>query len=63
MKSSTKEMEKMTAEEKLLKALDIKYSYRLAKRMEEKKTNPLLGYRTAGSWAELETGDMLKSEM
>ncbi len=53
----------MTAEEKLLKALDIKYSYRLAKRMEEKKTNPLLGYRTAGSWAELETGDMLKSEM
>lgn len=53
----------MTAEEKLLKALDIKYSYRLAKRMEEKKTNPLLGYRTAGSWAELETGDMLKAEM
>lgn len=53
----------MTAQEKLLKALDIKYSYRLAKRMEEKKTNPLLGYRTAGSWAEIETGDMLKAEM
>lgn len=56
-------MNKMTAQEKLLKALDIKYSYRLAKRMEEKKTNPLLGYRTAGSWAEIETGDMLKAEM
>ena len=53
----------MTAEEKLLKALDVKYSYRLAKRMEEKKTNPVLGYRTAGSRAELETGDMLKEEM
>ena len=56
-------MNEMTAQEKLLKALDIKYSYRLAKRMEEKKTNPLLGYRTAGSWAEIETGDMLKAEM
>lgn len=53
----------MTAEEKLLKAFDVRYSYRLAKRMEEKKTNPVLGYRTAGSWAELETGDMLKREM
>ncbi len=53
----------MTAEEKLLKTLDVKYSYRLAKRMEEKKTNPVLGYRTAGSWAELATGEMLKKEM
>lgn len=59
----TEEMEKMTAEEKLLKALDVRYSYRLAKRMEEKKTNPVLGYRTAGSLAELETGDMLMREM
>lgn len=53
----------MTAEEKLLKALDVKYSYRLAKRMEEKKTNPVLGYRTAGSLAEFETGEMLCREM
>ena len=30
---------------------------------EEKKTNPVLGYRTAGSWAELATGEMLKKEM
>ena len=33
--------------------------YRLAKRMEEFRTNPALGYRTAGSQAEFETGEML----
>ena len=32
-------------------ALDIDASYRLAKKMEGPKTNPVLGYRTAGSAA------------
>ncbi|MEA4892399.1 MAG: M28 family peptidase [Peptococcaceae bacterium] len=43
--------------------LDISYSYQLAKRMEEFKTNPKLGYRTAGSQAEFQTGEMLAAEM
>lgn len=50
-------------EEKLLRALDVDYSYRLAKRMEEPRTNPVLGYRTAGSGAEFETGELLAREM
>lgn len=46
-----------------LSKLDIEYSYQLAKRMEQEKTNPTLGYRTAGSKAEIATGDMLYEEM
>ncbi len=46
-----------------LSKLDIEYSYQLAKRMEQEKTNPMLGYRTAGSKAEIATGDMLCEEM
>ena len=38
-------------------------SYRLAKRMERFKSNSVLGYRTAGSRAEFETGEMLLEEM
>ena len=49
--------------QRYLEKLDIGYSYRLAKRMEEHCTNPVLGYRTAGSPAEIATGDMLASEM
>ena len=49
--------------EKYLEVLDTEYSYRLAKRMEEHRTNPVLGYRTAGSAAEIATGDMLAEEM
>lgn len=49
--------------QKCLDKLDIKYSYQLAKRMEQEKTNPVLGYRTAGSKAEIATGDMLYEEM
>ena len=37
--------------------LDITYSYQLAKQMETHKTNPVLGFRTAGSDAEHKTGD------
>lgn len=53
----------MTLQETIIKNLDIEYSCRLAKRMEVFRSNPLLGYRTAGSEAEFETGEMLKAEM
>ena len=43
--------------------MDIPYSYELAKRMEQYRSHPTLGYRPAGSKAEFETGEMLKTEM
>ena len=46
-----------------LSKLDVEYSYQLAKRMEKEKTNLVLGYRTAGSKAEIATGNMLYEEM
>lgn len=54
---------KLNIEEKCLSFLDTDYSYRLAKRMETNKTNPVLGYRTAGSEAERATGELLFEEM
>jgi len=42
---------------------DTGYSCGLAKQMERYRTNPVLGYRTAGSGAEFETGGMLVREM
>ena len=48
---------------KILQNLDVKYSYDLAKRMEQFRSHPTLGYRPAGSKAEFETGEMLKAEM
>ncbi len=53
----------MDLQETILKNIDIDYSYKLAKRMEEFRSNPVLGYRSAGSKAEFETGEMLKQEM
>ena len=50
-------------EKRFAECLDVEYSYRLAKKLEQYKTNPYLGYRTAGSAAELLTGDMLAEEM
>ena len=50
------------AQKKFLEKVDVDYSYGLTRRMEEIKSNGL-GYRTAGSQAELLTGDMLKAEM
>ena len=50
-------------EQALTEAVDTDYSYGLAKRMEEPRTNPVLGYRTAGSQAEFETGELLYREM
>ena len=57
------ESDRRKIEETYLKAVDIGYSYRLAKKMEEFKSNPVLGYRTAGSKAEYDTGEFLKAEM
>ena len=57
------ESDRRKIEETYLKAVDIGYSYRLAKKMEEFKSNPVLGYRTAGSKAEFDTGEFLKEEM
>ncbi|MGN0507497.1 MAG: M28 family peptidase [Lachnospiraceae bacterium] len=53
----------MNIQETILKQLDTGYSYRLAKRMEQFRSNEVLGYRPAGSAAEFETGEMLKDEM
>ena len=39
-------------EERFLEELDVNYAYNLAKRMEEYKCHPILGYRPAGSEAE-----------
>lgn len=44
-------------------AIDTEASYRLARSMEVPRTNPVLGYRTAGSRAEWETGELLRREM
>lgn len=46
-----------------LDKVDIGYSYNLAQKLEEICSNETLGYRTAGSEAELATGDLLKAEM
>lgn len=53
----------MTLQERIIQNIDTDYSYRLAKRMEEFCSNPVLGYRPAGSQAEFETGELLKAEM
>ena len=53
----------MTTEQQYIASLDIEASYNLAKQMEAYRTNPVLGYRPAGSKAEFETGELLKSYM
>ncbi len=50
-------------QKKYIEKIDTNYSYELAKRMEEYKTNETLGYRTAGSEAEIKTGQMIYDEM
>lgn len=51
------------AQEAYLSKVDVDYSYDLAIQMEDISSNEQLGYRTAGSNAEFETGEMLKQEM
>ena len=53
----------MTTEQQYIASLDIEASYNLAKQMEAYRTNPVLGYRPAGSKAEFDTGEMLKSSL
>lgn len=51
------------AQQAYLEHVDTGYSYDLALRLEDIRSNETLGYRTAGSQAELDTGDMLKAQM
>ena len=53
----------MDATQAYLSKVDVDYSYNLALKLEEICSNEKLGYRTAGSEAELATGDMLNEEM
>lgn len=53
----------MNMQKKYMEQLDVDWSYRLAKEMENISSNPRLGYRTSGSQAELATGDMLAQVM
>ena len=46
----------MDIKEKYISALNIESAYRFAKKLETYKSNPKLGYRTAGSEAELFDG-------
>ena len=50
-------------EQALIEGVDTAYSYAFARKMEIPRTNPVLGYRTAGSLAERQTGEMLAAEM
>ena len=59
----------MTAEEFLslfensARELDVKSSYTMARELEKFRSDPLLGYRTAGSKAEFEAGEYLYEKM
>ncbi|MER2072156.1 MAG: M28 family peptidase, partial [Psychrobacillus sp.] len=46
-----------------LSSVDVDYAYEFTKSLEEFKTNEKLGYRTAGSEAELKTGEKIGQEM
>lgn len=55
---------KLEADQKAyLDNVNVDYGYELALKMEEIRSNESLGYRTAGSKAEFETGEFLKQEM
>ena len=51
------------AGEEYLSKVDVEYSYNFTKGLEEFKTNEKLGYRTAGSEAEILTGNKIYEEM
>ncbi len=46
-----------------LSSVDVNYAYEFTKSLEKFKTNEKLGYRTAGSVAELKTGEKIGQEM
>ena len=60
--AETQEPERSAAQA-YLDQVDVDYAYNLTLKMGEIRSNEKLGYRTAGSEAELATGDMLKAEM
>ena len=47
----------------ILDSADVNYSYRLAKELETIRSNPVLGYRSAGSEAEHEAGELIFERM
>lgn len=53
----------MNMREKYISTLDMQEAYRFAKEMEKYRTNERLGYRTAGSEAELMTGALIYKYM
>ena len=53
----------MDLRERVLREIDTEYSCNLAKKMEQFRSHPVLGYRPAGSRAEFETGEFLVQEM
>lgn len=52
-----------TVAENYLSKVDVDYTFNFAKALEAFKTNEKLGYRTAGSQAEIETGNKIYDEM
>ena len=61
--SSQPETSYRAEQQAYLDKVDVDYSYELTKKLTEFKTNEKLGYRTAGSEAEIAAGEMLKEEM
>lgn len=57
------EKDLVDANEDYLSAVDVDYAFEFTKSLEEFKTNEKLGYRTAGSVAELKTGEKIAEEM
>ncbi|KXH78356.1 M28 family peptidase [Sporosarcina sp. HYO08] len=51
------------AQSNYLSKVDTEYAYNFTKSLEEFKTNEKLGYRTAGSQAEIQTGNKIFEEM
>ncbi|MHA6261410.1 M28 family peptidase [Sporosarcina sp. CAU 1771] len=49
--------------ENYLSVVDVEYAFEFAKSLEQFKTNEKLGFRTAGSVAEIETGEHIGEEM
>lgn len=47
----------------ILDSADVRYSYNLAKELENIRSNPVLGYRSAGSEAEHEAGELIFNRM
>ncbi|MFJ7973125.1 M28 family peptidase [Psychrobacillus sp. NPDC096389] len=58
-----KSVSREDANSNYLSAVDVDYAFQFAKSLEEYKTNEKLGYRTAGSEAELKTGEKIGDEM